>query len=69
MGGRARERVLDEHSLRPPGPAAALARRARYSGGLPVPRRLAIVPARDEEDAVGAVVEELRASTPSSTWS
>ena len=64
MGARARERVLDEHTY---------AHRARQLLSLVGPRcrrrgvacrerrRLAIVPARNEEEAVGRVVEELRA--------
>ena len=65
MGGRARERVLDEHTY------AHRARRSLSCSGstslptrVPEPRRIAIVPARDEAGAIGAVLDELRAFDP-----
>ena len=65
MGARARERVLDEHTY------AHRARQLLSLVGLgarqarvPEHRRVAIVPARNEEEAVAGVVEELRAFDP-----
>ena len=60
MGRRARERVLDEHTYR---------HRARQvlelvglgGGGV---KRIAIVPAFNEQDAIGRVIDELTAFDP-----
>ena len=61
---RARARARRAH-LRAPGAAAALAGRPRRPGRRSCQlRRLAIVPARNEEAAVGGVVSELRAFDP-----
>ena len=61
-GRRARERVLDEHTY------AHRAKQLLSLVGLNAPvktlRKLAIVPARNEEGAVGGVVSELRAFDP-----
>ena len=70
MGARARERVLDEHTYAHRACSCShLAASARFRQARVLDRRIAIVPARDEEDAVAGVVEELRASIPRSTSS
>ena len=71
MGARARERVLDEHTYahrarRRARPARARARGARCE---PTGDVIAIVPAYNEEAAIGGVVDEIRASTRPSTSS
>ena len=76
LGRRARERVLDEHTYRAPRAAAARAGRppvAAVSEAAGAPprrlaarglRRIAIVPAYNEELNVGRVIDELRAFDP-----
>ena len=55
MGRRARERVLDEHTYRHRARRLLELDRAR-SAGL---KRIAIIPAFNEQDAIGGVIDEL----------
>ena len=65
MGARARERVLDEHTYAHR--ARQVLRLARSRGGgarMSGPRIVAVVPAFQEEAAIGGVVEEIRRFDP-----
>ena len=60
MGRRARERVLDEHTYRHRATAAPLADRRERARV----KKIAIVPAYNEQAAIGSVVDELKAFDP-----
>ena len=64
MGRRARERVLDEHTYAHRARQRARARRAssgRWPRRVAESARIAIVPAFNEEGAIGGVIDEIRA--------
>ena len=60
MGRRARERVLDEHTYRHRARQLLVAR--RHAGARV--KKIAIVPAYNEQGAIGGVIDEMRAFDP-----